>query len=429
MNKAFKPVSVRALRCLLVLAVIGAGVSAGSSAAQAQAAVQAPLKASVIHWWTSGGESQAVKQFADAYNKAGGLWIDNAIAGADQSRATTINRIVGGNAPTAAQFNTSQQFRDFVEQGLLNNVDEVAAAGKWEQILPPSILQAIRINGHYYAAPVNIHMPAWFFYSKAAYRKAGISKEPQSWEEFLAQLAQLKAAGIVPLAFGGQVWQEKITFDAVFAMVGGADLYLRVYRDRDQQAVMSTAFRQVLIEFRKLKAFVDAGSPGRNWNDATAMVVTGKAGVQIMGDWAKGEFSAANQVAGKDFGCYAGFGPKSPYIVAGDALVFPKTKDALAIKAQKLLATTVTSPAAQVAFSARKGSIPIRNDVDESSLDVCARQGLAIMRDKSRQLPNSEMLSSPDTTGALQDVLTSYWNRNQTPEVAQKAFARALKDQ
>ena len=43
--------------------------------------------------------------------------------------------------------------------------------------------------------------------------------------------------------------------------------------------------------------------PGRNWNDATAMVITGKAGVQMMGDWAKGEFLAANQTAGKEFGC------------------------------------------------------------------------------------------------------------------------------
>jgi glucose/mannose transport system substrate-binding protein len=388
---------------------------------------QAPLKATVIHWWTSGGESAAVKQFADAYNKAGGQWIDQAVAGADQSRATTINRIVGGNAPTAAQFNTSKQFRDFVEQGLLNNVDDVAIANKWDQIMPPSILQAIKINGHFYAAPVNIHMPAWFFYSKAAYKKAGITNEPQSWEEFLAQLAKLKAAGVVPLAFGGQVWQEKITFDAIFAMVGGSDLYLKVYRDRDQKAVMSPAFKQVLVEFKKLKGFVDAGSPGRNWNDATALVVQGKAGVQIMGDWAKGEFNAAKQVAGKDFGCYPGFGPKSPYIVAGDAFVFPKTNDVNAVKAQKLLANVVTSPAAQVAFAARKGAIPIRGDVDESQLDICARQGLAIMKDKSRQLPNTEMLATPDTTGALQDVLTSYWNKNQSADDAQKAFARAIK--
>jgi glucose/mannose transport system substrate-binding protein len=404
---------------------LGGAVALALAVSSAHA--QAPLKATVIHWWTSGGESAAVKQFADAYNKAGGQWIDQAVAGADQSRATTINRIVGGNAPTAAQFNTSKQFRDFVEQGLLNNVDDVAIANKWDQIMPPSILQAIKINGHFYAAPVNIHMPAWFFYSKAAYKKAGITNEPQSWEEFLAQLAKLKAAGVVPLAFGGQVWQEKITFDAIFAMVGGSDLYLKVYRDRDQKAVMSPAFKQVLVEFKKLKGFVDAGSPGRNWNDATALVVQGKAGVQIMGDWAKGEFNAAKQVAGKDFGCYPGFGPKSPYIVAGDAFVFPKTNDANAVKAQKLLANVVTSPAAQVAFAARKGAIPIRGDVDESQLDICARQGLAIMKDKSRQLPNTEMLATPDTTGALQDVLTSYWNKNQSADDAQKAFARAIK--
>jgi glucose/mannose transport system substrate-binding protein len=406
---------------------VGSAIALALAVSGAPAQAQAPLKATVIHWWTSGGESAAVKQFAEAYNKAGGQWVDQAVAGADQSRATTINRIVGGNAPTAAQFNTSKQFRDFVEQGLLNNVDDVAIAGKWDQIMPPSILQAIKINGHFYAAPVDIHMPAWFFYSKAAYKKAGITNEPQTWKEFLAQLGKLKAAGVVPLAFGGQVWQEKITFDAIFAMVGGSDLYLKVYRDRDQKAVMSPAFKQVLVEFKKLKGFVDAGSPGRNWNDATAMVVQGKAGVQIMGDWAKGEFAAAKQVAGKDFGCYPGFGPKSPYIVAGDAFVFPKTNDANAIKAQKLLANVVTSPTAQVAFAARKGAIPIRGDVDESQLDICARQGLAIMKDKSRQLPNTEMLASPDTTGALQDVLTSYWNKNQSPEDAQKAFARAIK--
>jgi glucose/mannose transport system substrate-binding protein len=116
-------------------------------------------------------------------------------------------------------------------------------------------------------------------------------------------------------------------------------------------------------------------------------------------------------------------------MVAGDALVFPKTSNAAAVKAQKLLATVVTSPAAQVAFNSRKGAIPIRGDVDESSLDICARQGLAIIRDKSRQLPNSEMLATPDTTGALQDVLTNYWNKNQSADDAQKAFARALKDE
>ena len=386
-----------------------------------------PLKANVVHWWTSGGESAAIRQFADAYNQAGGQWIDNAVAGADQARATAINRIVGGDPPTAAQFNTSRQFHDLIDQGLLNNVDTVAAKENWAAIFPQSILDSIKVNGHYYAAPVDIHMPAWFFYSKPVFAKAGISGDPKSFDEFIGDLDKLKKAGVIPLALGGQPWQEKITFDAVFADVGGPDLYLKVYRDRDANAVKSDAFKKVLASFKKLHDYVDPGSPGRNWNDATALVISGKAGVQIMGDWAKGEFSAAKQAPGKDFGCFPGFGPRSPYLVAGDVFVFPKTDNANSIKAQNLLATVMTSPQAQVAFSAKKGSIPIRPDVDVEQLDMCAKEGIAIMKDKSRQLPNPEMLLSPDMQGALTDVITNFWNKNQSVDDAQKAFASALK--
>ena len=142
-----------------------------------------PLKANVIHWWTSGGESAAIRQFADAYNQAGGQWVDNAVAGADQARATAINRIVGGDPPTAAQFNTSKQFHDLIDQGLLNNVDAVAAWENLAAIFPQSILDSIKVNGHYYAAPVDIHMPAWFFYSKPVFAKAGIDGDPKSFDE------------------------------------------------------------------------------------------------------------------------------------------------------------------------------------------------------------------------------------------------------
>ena len=71
-------------------------------------------KAEVIHWWTSGGESAAVKVFADQFNAAGGEWVDAAIAGGEAARAAGINRIVGGNPPTAMQFNTGKQFEDLV---------------------------------------------------------------------------------------------------------------------------------------------------------------------------------------------------------------------------------------------------------------------------------------------------------------------------
>ncbi|RZA36278.1 MAG: carbohydrate ABC transporter substrate-binding protein [Lysobacteraceae bacterium] len=403
------------------------GLAMTPAAPALAASVPAAPRAEVIHWWTSGGESAAVKQVAQAYRNAGGVWIDTAIAGGDQSRAVTINRIVGGNPPTAAQFNTSKQFLDVIEAGMLNNVNGIARAQNWDQMLPAPIINVIKVDGHYYAVPLNIHMQTWFWYSKAAFRKAGITREPTSMAEFFAALDKLKAAGIIPLAHGGQSWQETVLFSAIVANMGGKELYLKAFRDRDQATLLSPQFRNVLLAFKRLKSYVDAGSPGRNWNDATAMVIAGKAGFQVMGDWAKGEFTNAGQSAGQHYGCMAGFTSSTPYLIQGDVFVFPRTDDSGAVKAQQLLAKVVSQPALQVGFSKLKGSIPVRTDVDATELDLCAQKGIEIMKDRARQAGVTEVYLTPDQNGAMQDVLTAYWNTTMPVERAQKSIANALK--
>jgi glucose/mannose transport system substrate-binding protein len=386
----------------------------------------APPRAEVIHWWTSGGESAAVRRLADAYRSAGGEWVDTAVAGSEQARAVAISRVVGGDPPTAALFNTSKQFHDLVEQGSLATVDAVAIRDGWDKLLPEPILAAIRIKGHYYAAPVSIHMPTWIWYSKAAFRQAGLTAEPATIDELFQDLDRLKAAGLIPLAHGGQPWQENILFRAMLANVGGRDLYLSILRERDPRALRSDDFKKVLLTFKRLRAYVDVASPGRNWNDATALLITGKAGIQIMGDWVKAEFALARQLPERDYGCIAGLGSHVPYIVQGDAFVFPKSADAQTAAAQQLLASVVTAPRTQVAFSVQKGSIPIRPDIDPSALDVCARMGIAILKDKSRVVGNDETYLTPDQNGALSDILTAYWNSNIPVETVQKNIATAL---
>lgn len=413
--------------CATAAVAWAAAAPAPAHAAAAVASAPAAPKAEVIHWWTSGGESAAVKQVAQAYRNAGGIWIDTAIAGGDQSRAVTINRIVGGNPPTAAQFNTSKQFLDVIEAGMLNDVDTVARAQNWDQMLPPPIVDVIKVDGHYYAVPLNIHMQTWFWYSKAAFQKAGIAREPASMAEFFAALDKLKAAGLIPLAHGGQSWQETVLFSAILANMGGKELYLKAMRDRDQATLLGPAFRNVLLTFKRLKSYVDPGSPGRNWNDATALVIGGKAGFQVMGDWAKGEFTNARQVAGRHYGCMAGLGPATPYLIQGDVFVFPRTDDGQAVRAQQLLANVVSQPALQVSFSKLKGSIPVRTDVDAAELDLCAQKGIEIMKDRARQAGVTEVYLTPDQNGAMQDVLTAYWNTNMPVEKAQKSIANALK--
>ena len=385
-------------------------------------------RAEVIHWWTSGGESVAVRKIADAYRAAGGVWVDTAVAGSEQARAVAINRIVGNNAPAAALFNTSRQFTDLIEQGMLNNVDDVALRERWDSTLPEPVRSVIKVKGHYYAVPMNLHMPAWIWYSKAAFKKAGIAAEPATMDELFAALDKLKAAGLIPLAHGGQPWQENIVFMAVLANVGGKELYLQVFRDRDQRAIGSDAFKKVLLAFKRLHNYVDAGAPGRNWNDATALLASGKAGVQIMGDWVKGEMAAAGQSAGKEYVCISGFGPKAPLLIQGDAFIFPRSAKPETQQAQKLLAGVMVAPSTQLEFNRIKGSLPIRQDLDAARLDACSQAALAIMKDPARHVGNSQVYLTPDQSGALDDVLTAYWNTAMPLDKAQKNIAAALRD-
>lgn len=385
-------------------------------------------EAEVIHFWTSGGESEAISVLADAFEARGGKWTDNAISGGSAARSAAINRIIGGAPSTAALFNTSQQYHEIIAEGLLNDIDAVAKRDNWDELLPAPIVNAIKVDGKYYAAPVNIHMPLWFWYSVDALEQAGIDKPPETLEDFFAALDTLQAARITPLALGGQRWQENLLFSAMMTNVGGAKLWTSVYADKDKEAINSPEFRQVIETFIRLKPYVDAASPGRNWNDATAMLISGKAGFQVMGDWAKGEFKLAGQEIGKDYNCLPGLREDSPYVLGGDVFVFPRTADPTQIETQLLLAETMTGPEVQVAFNNHKGSIPIRSDVDVSALDACAARGLEIMAVPSRLVPDAAQMMNEYVYGSVQDVVTELWNTNMSVDEAVNRFSNALRN-
>ena len=370
------------------------------------------MQAEVLHWWTSGGELAAVKVFADRFTAAGGTWIDTAIATGQAARTAGINRIVGGNPPTAMQFNTGKQFDELVANKLLGDLDDVAAEGKWREVLPPAIVEATTRDGKFYAVPVNIHGINWLWYNKQVLADAGIA-EPKTWPEVLAAAQKLEEKGLIGLAQGGQPWQERTLFNSVLVGEGGTDLFYQIYRDGNVDAVQSDKFKEIAELFHQLQTVVDPGSPGRNWNDATGLVITGKAGMQLMGDWAKGEFNAAGLTADKEYGCTV-IG-EGGYLMGGDVFVFPTTDDAAVRAAQVKLATVMLDPETQLAFNTKKGSVPVRLDVDTSSMDYCARTGAAALKDPARQVPTTDYLISPDLSGALDDVITQYWNNPGMP--------------
>ncbi len=380
--------------------------------------------ADVIHFWTSGGESRAVAVFAHEYEKRGGKWVDDPAVGPQAEIALAMNRIAGGNPPTAMQWQAGAPTRELAQQGLLADLDWLAKAGDWQKTLPPLLLQKATVDGHIYSAPVDVHGANWMFYSTKIFQALKLPP-PKSWDEFFAQAPKLQAAGYIPIAFGANAQQESWIFMALLAGIGGRDTYLAVTVDHDARAAGSPRVEAVFDAMGRLRQYVDAGSPNRKWNDTLALVETNKAALMIVGDWAKGDFSAANLTLDKDYGCELAPGTSDAYIMAIDAFAFPKTDKPEQIQAQRTLAELMMDPAVQTEFTRYKGSVPSRLDANLAELDRCAKMGQQVMAlGPSHQLPLVNLVFTPDIYGQYVDLLAQYWaNPGMSAAEATKKFS------
>ena len=155
-------------------------------------------------------------------------------------------------------------------------------------------------------------------------------------------------------------------------------------------------------------------------------MITGQAGAQIHGDWAQGEFQVAGQVAGEDYTCLPGLGFREVLDTGGDAFYFPKQDDPDIEAAQKELAKVLLSPDVQVAFNLKKGSLPIRGDIDMSSANNCMQKGLEILA-SGAVLPSGDINFSRDTQNQFEDLMTAFWNDHSiTVEQVQADYANIV---
>ena len=377
----------------------------------------------VTHWWTSGGEAAAVAEFAKAFDATGNKWVDGAIAGGgNTARPIMVSRITGGDPMGAFQFNTGRQAEELIEAGLLRDLTDVATKEKWREVIrPASLLDGCTVDGKVYCVVVNIHSWQWLWLSNKAFADAGVPI-PKNWDEFVAAAPALEKAGKIPLAIGGQPWQTTGAFNVLIPAIAGKDVFLKVYKDHDAEAAAGPEIAKVFKaadDARKMSA----KSNVQDWNQATNLVITGQAGGQIMGDWAQGEFQVAGQVAGKDYTCLPGLGVNELISTGGDSFYFPKLADADKSAAQEVLASTMLKPETQVAFNLKKGSVPVRGDVDVAAANDCMKKGLEILA-SGNIIPDTNQLNTEDTNNQLNDLFVEFFKTpSLTPEEAQKRFA------
>ena len=384
----------------------------------------------VLHWWTSGGEAKSVAELKKTLEAKGHTWKDFAVAGGGGENAMTVlkSRVVSGNAPSAAQIK-GPSIQEWGAEGVLANINDVAKAGSWDKLLPPAVSGVMKYKGNYVAAPVNVHRVNWMWANPAVFKKAG-AQIPKTWEEFDAAARKIQKAGFIAVAHGGQPWQDFTVFESVVLGVGGPAFYKKALVDLDQASLKSATMEEAFATLSTVRKYIDKGAPNRDWNLATAMVINGKAGMQFMGDWAKGEFTAAGKKPGTDYVCVPAPGTASGFTFNIDSFVMFTQKSADARKAQSDLAAAIMSPEFQEVFNLNKGSIPARLNMDLAKFDDCAKLSSRdfVATSKSGGLVPSiahGMAVPAATAGAMQDVVTQFFNSSTTPKSAVARLAQA----
>lgn len=367
----------------------------------------------VLHWWTSPAEARSVDALKVMMKSQGIQWVDLPVQGGGGEAAMKLlqDRARGSRLPTAAQIK-SPDLAPWGARGVLANLDKLALSGRWETRINKVVAERMKVNGHWSAIPINIHRVNWLWINAGRLRQVG-GRVPYSWSEFFALAGKLQAAGVTPLAHGNQPWQDLTLFETVLLGSAQEQVYRSALVEWNPRTWKSPEMRQALEIFRRLKPY--STSTTEPWDHATRRVISGEAAMQIMGDWAKGEFLGANMLPDSDFNCVASPGSWRSYIYNIDSLAMFKQDNATATLAQNALALTLLTPAFQETFNLNKGSIPAVSDAKLDAFDHCASQSSAYFAAASLKgslVPSfAHAMAQPEArVTALQARISRFWN-------------------
>jgi glucose/mannose transport system substrate-binding protein len=410
----------------LVLAILG--IATASLAAPSWAAGN---EVEVMHQWTSPSESAAIKVLRDAVDANGLVWKDAAVSGDGGKNMTQTlqSRFASGNPPTASQ--AQPQFvLEYTAAGALADISATDKTEGWDTLISAELYKYMAGSGKTVAVPLNQRRENMLWINKKVLDQYG-GKVPANWDEFLELGAKMKAKGIIPLALGGDDWQEAEVWTDILVGQAGVDFYKKAILETDKDALKSPQMIKVFETFRKVLALSDPNRSGLDWAIATGKVIRGEAAMQFQGDWANGEFAAAGLKPGVDYICTAAPGHGHTYVFLTDFLAFFKgTPETL--KNQELMAKLAMSKEVQENLNLKGGSIPARLDVSRDKFNECSKQAFA---DRDASIKDGSLIPSfventglaRDLRGPIIDVITQFANTpKMTPEEAMKKLQEGL---
>lgn len=364
------------------MAACGAG-STGSSGGSGSSGGTGNGKLEVFSWWTSGSESAALDTLFTAFKaKSPGVEVVNAAVsggGGSNAHQALATRLQGGDPPDSWQVHPDQDLAETVKDGSVADLTDLYNQNGWVGKMPQQIDDMLKVDGKYYAVPVNAHRANVLWTNPAVLQKAGVTVDDSTTlDQFVAALPKIKASGVTPMCLGDKdIFASAQLLESVMIAKLGPDGWRGLFRGTTP--FDSPQVRDAVQTYGTLLSNSNTDHSALTWDQAALNMANGKCAANLMGDWAYGELGNKGKKEGTDF-TYVPFpGTKGVYDFVGDAFVIPADK-APNPDAEKAWLSVMLDPQVQQQFNLAKGSAPLRTDVPTDAFPPYQKQAIQSLR-------------------------------------------------
>jgi raffinose/stachyose/melibiose transport system substrate-binding protein len=148
-----------------------------------------------------------------------------------------------------------------------------------------------QVNGKQYGIPYSLGVVG-FWYNKDLFARASISAPPASWDEFLADIQKLKAAGITPIALGGKDrWPDAFYWDYLAVRLCSKQTMQQAavdYKLTDSCWTQAGVKVKQLLDAQPFESGFLAVPAQQGAGSSAGLLGNGKAAMELQGHWNPG---------------------------------------------------------------------------------------------------------------------------------------------
>ncbi len=336
-------------------------------------------KVNVYHWWTAGGEKEAINAviagFEAEYVNASGK--SNAIPGGAGGAMVMKVKVLqqAGRSPEAFQAHPGQEIQPYLDADMLLDLGGIwAYSGLHERVLPGIGELCEAPDGGYYIVPVGVHKTNTIFYSIRMFEEYGVQAPASAsvtWDEFwdiCEQLSQKLPEGKYPVDLGDRKgWAACQVFESI--MMGQSP---QTYEDFINGKATQEQVKETLDVFARLMGYVAPDHSAREWYETAGRMAAGDYAMQIMGTWMQPLMTSMGLVYGEDYGVMDMPGTDGYFGMCIDGFVVPN--DSADVAGGARFAKIVADPAVQAAFSKVKESVSPYADTPDDTYNALTKR-------------------------------------------------------